>query len=67
MKCHILFSRKNKKDILKCRLLKQYPACKVLSKQEVTTVVSIVKSGLKFTKQKFTKCISNPLNDLLMI
>ena len=31
MKCQILFSRNNKKNISKCRLLIFYPACKVLN------------------------------------
>ena len=31
MTCQILFSRKNKKNISECRLLKFYPECKVLN------------------------------------
>ena len=35
MKCHILFSEKNKKNISKCRLLKILP--RVLSVKQKTT------------------------------
>ena len=38
MECQILFSRKNKKNIPKCHLLKFYPSCKVLIHSKVLVV-----------------------------
>ena len=48
MKCHILFSEKNKKNISKCRLLKILPR-----------VLSVNRATLQGSAQDFMTCILN--------
>ena len=50
MKCHILFSEKNKKNISKCRLLKILP--RVLSVKNCAALFLIDKS-MHLTEAKF--------------